>query len=151
MKLTVRYSVLEEQWNLDRHDDDVFAFMWHVRLSFVFLEINVYFRNSDKLFTFTHSEAYYATPVMLKEASFQEIQVHGFSDASELAYVAVVYLRMINSSERAHVSLVTSKTKRLTIQCLELCGARLHTSLLYISKGWRTFGDFHTLKVTGHH
>ena len=32
---------------------------------------------------------------------------------------------------KEHVSLVT---ERLTIQCLELCGARLHTSLLYLVK-----------------
>ena len=59
----------------------------------------------------------------------------GFSDASEDAYAAVVYLRMVDSKGRAHVTLVTSKTKvapikRLSIPRLELCGALLLSKLL---------------------
>ena len=63
------------------------------------------------------------------------IQVHGFCDASESAYVAVVYLRMVDSDGKVHVSLVASKTKvapikRLSVPRLELCGAHLLTKLL---------------------
>ena len=59
----------------------------------------------------------------------------GFSDASEDAYAAVVYLRMVDCKGRAHVTLVTSKTKvaqikRLSIPCLELYGALLLSKLL---------------------
>lgn len=58
------------------------------------------------------------------------VQLHGFSDASEVAYGGVVYLRLQDSRGRVHVSLVTSKTKvapikRQTIPRLELCGALL--------------------------
>ena len=62
-------------------------------------------------------------------------QLHGFSDASEDAYAAVVYLRITDTSGNSHVSLVISKMKvapikRLTIPRLELCGAHLLSKLL---------------------
>ncbi len=58
------------------------------------------------------------------------VQLHGFCDASELAYAGVVYLRVEDVSGSVHTSLVASKTKvapikRLTIPHLELCGAHL--------------------------
>jgi hypothetical protein len=67
------------------------------------------------------------------EVAFKEL--HGFSDASEDAYAAVVYLRMIDTQGNIHVSTVSSKTKvspikRLTIPRLELCGALLLSRLL---------------------
>ena len=63
------------------------------------------------------------------------IQLHGFSDASESAYSAVVYLRLTNTSNSNQISLVMSKTKvapikRLSIPRLELCGAHLLSQLL---------------------
>ena len=65
-----------------------------------------------------------------KEATIVSTELHGFSDASELAYSGVVYLRMIDSVGNIYVSIVTSKTKvapikRLSIPRLELCGAQL--------------------------
>ena len=71
-----------------------------------------------------------------KEAYIVAVDLHGFSDASERAYAGVVYLRMMDSDGRIHISLVTSKTKvapikRLTIPRLELCGAHLLARLLY--------------------
>ena len=70
-----------------------------------------------------------------KEAEIVSIQLHGFSDASQDAYAAVVYLRMTDSKGEVHVALVASKTKvapikRLTIPRLELCGAYILTKLL---------------------
>ncbi|XP_064386059.1 uncharacterized protein LOC135334711 [Halichondria panicea] len=64
------------------------------------------------------------------------LQLHGFSDASEVAYAAVVYLRITDKSENAQISLVMSKTKvapikRLTIPRLELCGAQLLAQLIH--------------------
>ena len=64
-----------------------------------------------------------------------EIQLHGFSDASEEAYAAVVYLRVQAPDNSIHVSFVMSKTrvaplKRLTIPRLELCGALLLAKIL---------------------
>ena len=64
------------------------------------------------------------------------MELHGFSDASEHAYSAVVYLRMECSDGSTQIGLVSSKTKvapitRLTIPRLELCGAQLLAKLLH--------------------
>ncbi len=66
------------------------------------------------------------------------MQLHGFCDASEDAYAAVVYLRTVDPEGSVCVTLVTSKTrlepiKRLTIPRLELCGAHLLSKLLHSS------------------
>ena len=64
------------------------------------------------------------------------IQVHGFSDTSEVAYAGVVYLRMTDSAHNTHVAHVTSKSKVALIKCLtiprlELCGAYLLADLVH--------------------
>ena len=64
------------------------------------------------------------------------IEMHGFSDASEAAYSAVVYLRITDKSGNVQTSLVSSKTKvapikRLSIPRLELCGAQLLAQLMH--------------------
>ncbi len=71
-----------------------------------------------------------------KGVTIKGVQLHGFSDASEEAYAAVVYLRSEDTTGTVHMSLITSKTKvapikRLTIPRLELCGAHLLADLLY--------------------
>ncbi|KAL0884187.1 hypothetical protein ABMA27_016192 [Loxostege sticticalis] len=63
------------------------------------------------------------------------VELHGFSDASNVAYAAAVYLRVINSSGEIHVGLVSAKTrvapvKQVSIPRLELCGAVLVAKLL---------------------
>ena len=67
------------------------------------------------------------------------MELHGFCDASEQAYAAVVYLRMTDTDGNIQIALVTSKTKvapikRLTIPRLELCGAQLLARLLHHPK-----------------
>ena len=52
---------------------------------------------------------------------------HGFSDASEQAYAAVIYLCMECSDGSTQVTLVSSKTKVASI----LCGAQLLSQLLH--------------------
>ena len=69
-----------------------------------------------------------------KEVTIVFVQLHGFSDASEEVYTAVIYLRMTNTEDNIHTSLVTFKTKvspikKLTIPRLELCGALLLSHL----------------------
>ena len=71
-----------------------------------------------------------------KSSNITSIELHGFCDASELAYAAMVYLRLPTNHDEIQISLVASKTKvapikRLTIPRLELCGAHLLAQLLH--------------------
>ena len=59
--------------------------------------------------------------------SFIDIQLHGFSDASEQAFTAVLYLRCVSSDGNVFTRLVASKTrvspvKKQSILWLELLG-----------------------------
>ncbi|XP_013178804.1 PREDICTED: uncharacterized protein LOC106125929, partial [Papilio xuthus] len=63
------------------------------------------------------------------------VELHGFADASNIAYAAVVYARIIDKDGSIHVNLITSKTKvapvkQVSIPRLELCGAVLLAKLL---------------------
>ena len=69
------------------------------------------------------------------DAPPQTVELHGFSDASEKAYAAVVYVRSTYHDHPPFISLITSKTrvaplKPLSIPRLELCGAGLLASLI---------------------
>ena len=71
-----------------------------------------------------------------RDFSVISTELHGLCDVSELAYAAIAYLRLVDSSGCIQVSLVTSKTKvaplkPLSIPCLELCGALLLSQLLH--------------------
>ncbi|XP_046973825.1 uncharacterized protein LOC124540368 [Vanessa cardui] len=62
-------------------------------------------------------------------------ELYGFSDASKVAYAAVVYLRVVDEVGNVIVSLVTAKTKvapikRVSSPRLELCGAVLLAKLM---------------------
>lgn len=63
------------------------------------------------------------------------IELHGFCDASNQAYAAVIYSRIINNKGEIYSSIITSKTKVAPIKVistprLELCGAVLLTKLM---------------------
>lgn len=64
-----------------------------------------------------------------------QLELHGYSDASQMAYAAVVYLRTVKDDGTIHVKLVTAKTrvapiKTISVPRLELCGAVMLTKLL---------------------
>ena len=70
---------------------------------------------------------------------FDSFQLHGFSDASEDAYAAVVYICSQDRDGSIGISLVIAKLrvsfiKRLSIPRLELCGAHLLSQLLHYFK-----------------
>lgn len=79
------------------------------------------------------------TKVRIPRCYFQsspvETQIHGFSDASDRAYAAVLYLRSVYEDGRIQVSLVASKSrvapiKKQTIPRLELLGTVLLARLV---------------------
>lgn len=68
-------------------------------------------------------------------STVRTVELHGFSDASNLAMAAVVYVRVITSSEDISVTLACAKTKvaplkKLTIPRLELTAALTLTRLM---------------------
>lgn len=63
------------------------------------------------------------------------MELHGFSDASEKAYAAAVYLRLTDNDGTIHSNLLVVRTKVAPVRTqsvlrLELCGALLLTRLL---------------------
>ena len=63
------------------------------------------------------------------------VELHGFSDASQMAYAAAVYARVIQKMGKINTSLIMAKTKvapvkTLSLPRLELCAAALLCKLL---------------------
>ena len=105
---------------------------WDDQVPEALLQIWLRWRTELKLLTEKNiSRCYFP-----KDATIIYQQIHGFSDASELAYAAVVYLRQVDSTGTVHIALVAAKTKvapikRQSIPRLELCGAGLLAQLLH--------------------
>ncbi|XP_033096657.1 uncharacterized protein LOC117100921 [Anneissia japonica] len=64
-------------------------------------------------------------------------ELHAFSDANEVGYGVVIYLRSTNERGEVHVSLVSSKTrvvplKKVTIPRLELTAATLAVKMVHV-------------------
>jgi hypothetical protein len=73
-------------------------------------------------------------PVKIK-GEITTIQIHGFSDASERAFGACVYIRSGSANGKLHSQLLCSKSrvapvKQVSIPRLELCGAQLLARLI---------------------
>lgn len=78
-------------------------------------------------------------PRCLSVRSIKSCELHGFSDSSEKAYGAVVYLRIIDVHENVQVFFVCSKgrvapIKSTSLPRLELCGAVVLADLLKFVK-----------------
>ena len=71
----------------------------------------------------------------LKPSQAVKLQLVGFSDASEMAYSAIVYLRAVCLNGEVDVNLIVSKTRvapvrKVSLPRLELCGALLLARLV---------------------
>ena len=82
-----------------------------------------------------------------KGSTIISVQLRGFSDASEKAHFRVVYLRLEDSNDTVHTSLVVSKThvapiKRQTIPCLELWGANTSSTIFSLQRRPRAANGF---------
>ena len=74
------------------------------------------------------------------------VQLHGFSDASEVAYAAVVYIRATYADNSITSRLVVAKTRvaplnSVSIPRLELCGAEMLSDLLATTKNTLNISD----------
>ena len=68
--------------------------------------------------------------------SLRSLQLHGFSDASDVAYAGVVYLRAVYTDSTISTTLLMAKTKvapinRSTTPRLELCGVQLLSKIMF--------------------
>ncbi|XP_063988136.1 uncharacterized protein LOC135168143 [Diachasmimorpha longicaudata] len=93
-------------------------------------------------------------PRLVLQERFREIQLHGFSDASEEAYGACVYLRSGGSNGEVNTALLCAKSrvaplKRLAIPKLELCGAQLLIKLMQENTSPRVF-IISWIRITSH-
>lgn len=79
-------------------------------------------------------------PRWIQSCKGDRIELHGYCDASNDAYAAVIYARVVDKDNMVHVNLLTSKTrvapiKSLTVPKLELCAATLLSKLFQKVKG----------------
>ncbi|XP_062712504.1 uncharacterized protein LOC134289861 [Aedes albopictus] len=77
-----------------------------------------------------------------------KIELHGFADASEAAYAAVVYSRTTDNEGKIHTSLVAAKTKVAPIQQVSLPRLELNAAVLLTAVLQRIMESLDHLDVT---
>lgn len=77
-----------------------------------------------------------------------KIELHGFADASEAAYAAVVYSRTTDNEGKIHTSLVVAKTKVAPIQQVSLPRLELNAAVLLTAVLQRIMESLDHLDVT---
>ncbi|XP_011169784.3 uncharacterized protein LOC105202802 [Solenopsis invicta] len=82
-----------------------------------------------------HLQAFRVPRRVLGDGDKKEIQLHGFSDVSEKAYGACIYLRSSDQNEILQSCLLCAKSRvaplrAISIPRLELCGAQLLVQLM---------------------
>jgi len=88
-----------------------------------------------QLQTQLHALINFKIPRQVTICNALNIQIHGFSDASETAYGACIYIRTTDQYGRHSSQLLCSKSgvaplRSITLSRLELCGALLLTQLM---------------------
>lgn len=86
-------------------------------------------------FLTSFNETNITIPRWLRTTQMNHNELHGFSDASEKAYAAVIYMKSTDETGKCTTTLVCAKTrvaplKQLTIPRLELCAAHLLVKLM---------------------
>ncbi|RLU21151.1 hypothetical protein DMN91_005524 [Ooceraea biroi] len=58
------------------------------------------------------------------------VEIHGFADASNRAYAAVIYLRVLHSFESVQISLLAAKTKVTPLKTVNIPRLKLNAAVL---------------------
>lgn len=99
------------------------------------LPSDIYTKWSDYVMKLQDLNGFAIQRAAISNGSDVRVELHGFCDASELAYGACVYVRSSNSRGRHHVQLLCAKSrvapvKTISIPKAELCGAQLLTQFM---------------------
>ena len=93
-------------------------------------------------------------PRAISKSKKQYIEFHVFADASERAYAAALFVKIISADNSSSIKLVASKTKAapvksVSIPRLELCGAHLASKLVCAAKNALSGTNFKINNVYG--
>lgn len=119
--IVIAKIMIQTLWNLKLHWDESLPQDLHTKWKKYYEELQMLGKLSF--------------PRTIVTCNIKNVQLHGFSDASEKAYGACIYLRIINECDEVKIQLLCAKSrvaplKKQTIPRLELCGAVLLSNLM---------------------